>query len=89
MTENRQSKASMKYDANNTVKVTVKLNKKTDKDIVELLEASGNKQGLIKKALQEYIENRKGEKKMNERKIYFNDKVLIDKETIDKKIRNS
>lgn len=40
-----------KYDAANTQVVTLKLNKKTDADILEYLEASGNKQGTIKEAL--------------------------------------
>ena len=48
-----------KYDANNTQVVTLKLNKKTDADILEYLEKSGNKQGAIKAALRKTIEEDK------------------------------
>jgi hypothetical protein len=40
-----------KYDRKNTTSVRLKLNKKTDKDILEKLDKSGNKQGTIKNAL--------------------------------------
>lgn len=41
-------KAREKYDSNNTVQIKLKLNIKTDKDILDKLERSGNKQGYIK-----------------------------------------
>lgn len=44
-----------KYDAKNTVQVIIKLNKNTDADIIEYLNASGNKQGTIKEALRAQI----------------------------------
>ena len=44
-------KAVRKYDEENTVQVNIKLNKKTDSDILELLEAVTNKQGLIKELI--------------------------------------
>ena len=44
-----------KYDAENTVRIAVKLNKTTDADIIEFLEASGNKQGTIKNLIREAI----------------------------------
>ena len=37
-----------RYDAKNTTRIAIKLNKKTDADILEALECSGNKQGYIK-----------------------------------------
>ena len=37
-----------RYDAKNTTHVRLKLNLKTDADILEALERSGNKQGYIK-----------------------------------------
>lgn len=37
-----------RYDAKNTTQVRLKLNLKTDADILEALERSGNKQGYIK-----------------------------------------
>lgn len=45
-----------KYDAANTQVVTLKLNKNTDADILEYLNASNNKQGTIKTALRRMIE---------------------------------
>lgn len=40
--------ARAKYDAANTRKIILKLNKKTDADILERLDEVGNKQGYIK-----------------------------------------
>lgn len=45
-----------RYDDANTVQVKMKLNRKTDADIIEYLESSGNKQGAIKEAIREKIE---------------------------------
>ena len=50
-----------KYDKENTTKVTLKLNLKTDADILEYLEQCGNKQGTIKKLLRDEIERSLGE----------------------------
>lgn len=50
-----QIRAGAKYDRENTKAVFIKLNKHTDADIITALEASGNKQGLIKAALREYM----------------------------------
>lgn len=44
-----------KYDAANTVQIRLKLNRKTDADLIALLDAAENKQGLIKQLLREYI----------------------------------
>lgn len=49
--------AQERYDRENTVFVGLKLNKKTDADIVALLEKSDNKQGTIKKILKEFLKN--------------------------------
>ena len=49
--------AQERYDRENTVFVGLKLNKKTDADIIALLESSDNKQGTIKKILKEFIKN--------------------------------
>lgn len=43
-----------KYDKKNTQSIRLKLNDKTDKDILSMLNKSGNKQGLIKNALRSY-----------------------------------
>ena len=49
--------AQERYDRENTVFVGLKLNKKTDADIIALLERSDNKQGTIKKILKEFLKN--------------------------------
>lgn len=50
------SPSKRRYDADNTKMVSIKLNKKTDADIIEYLEASGNKQGKIKAGIRLYME---------------------------------
>lgn len=50
-----QSKAQAKYDAENTKRVFIKLNLKTDADILEQLEKVGNKQGYIKELIRKDI----------------------------------
>ena len=49
-------KAQERYDKENTVFVGLKLNKKTDADIIALLQSTDNKQGLIKKILKNFCE---------------------------------
>lgn len=56
-----QIRAGAKYDRANTKAVYLKLNKHTDADILAALEASGNKQGMIKAALREYMKKHIGE----------------------------
>lgn len=48
MTTAAQKKANAKYDKANTKQVVLKLNLKTDADILERLQEVGNKQGYIK-----------------------------------------
>lgn len=48
-----------KYDAANTVQFKMKLNKKTDADILAQLEKVENKQGYIKALIRKDIENNK------------------------------
>lgn len=49
-----QKKASMKYDRENTVQYPIRLNKKTDADIIEFFEKySGSRMGYIKDAIRE------------------------------------
>ena len=43
-----QLKAQAKYDKENTVQIKLKLNKTTDKDIIDYLSNCDNKQGFIK-----------------------------------------
>lgn len=46
-----QLRAQAKYDKDNTVQVKIKLNKKTDSDILEILNSVSNKQGYIKELI--------------------------------------
>ena len=48
MQSEAQKKAQRKYDSANTVIITMKLNKKTDKAIIDKLDSVENKQGYIK-----------------------------------------
>lgn len=43
------------YDTANTIKVSLKLNIKTDADIIEYLNSVENKQGTIKRLIREEI----------------------------------
>lgn len=52
--------ARRRYDEANTIQIKIKLNKKTDADIIAYLEASGNKQGTIKEALRTQIGEKNG-----------------------------
>ena len=55
MTTEAQKRASAKYDKANTTQVILKLNKKTDADIIEALKSVGSKQGYIKELIRENI----------------------------------
>lgn len=57
MTEARK-RASKKYDAGNTKTYSLKLNINTDADIINMLDASGNVQGTIKRLLNEELDRR-------------------------------
>ena len=51
--------AQERYEKANTVRVTIKLNKRTDAETIEMLSSAPSKQGLIKVALKEYKKNLK------------------------------
>ncbi len=55
MATEAQKKAVRKYDAQNTKGVYLKLNLKTDKDILQHLESKENVQGYIKDLIREDI----------------------------------
>ncbi len=55
MVSESQKKANKKYDENNTKQIKLKLNLKTDKDILDKLNSVDNKQGYIKKLIREDI----------------------------------
>jgi hypothetical protein len=44
-----------RYDRNNTVQVKLKLNRKTDADIIEYLNKQDNKQGTLKELIRKEI----------------------------------
>lgn len=50
-TTEAQARATAKYDAANTKQIMLKLNLKTDADILAKLERVGNKQGYIKQLI--------------------------------------
>ena len=54
-----QLKASHKYDKENTKQIALRLNKKTDADVLEMLEHVPSKQGYIKELIRRDIEERK------------------------------
>ena len=53
MASEAQRKATAKYDKENTVQFRMKLNLKTDKDILDRLASVPNKQGYIKALIRE------------------------------------
>ena len=53
-----KSKNSIKYDKENTKRVYIKLNKNTDKDILDYLESVSNKQGYIKELIRKDMKPR-------------------------------
>lgn len=48
MTTDAQKRAVAKYDRENAVSLVMKLNRKTDRDILDKLDAVPSKQGYIK-----------------------------------------
>ncbi len=50
-TSKAQLRAQAKYDKDNTVQLKLKLNKKTDSDIIARLAAADNMQGYIKELI--------------------------------------
>lgn len=57
MATKAQIKATAKYDKLNTKQVILKLNKTTDKDIIERLESVDSKMGYIKALIRQDINN--------------------------------
>lgn len=53
MATEAQKRANAKYDAANTRQILLKLNLKTDRDILEKLDSVGNRQGYIKRLIRE------------------------------------
>lgn len=59
MADNKYERQA-RYDAKNTLRVNIKLNRNTDSDIIDYLNSVDNKQGLFKKLIREDIERSKG-----------------------------
>lgn len=60
MTSEAKKKSKARFDSQNTLHFGIKLNKRTDKEIIELLQSVESKQGLIRDALRREVERRKG-----------------------------
>lgn len=56
---NKASERQRRFDEKNTRRIGLKLNLKTDADILEKLESVENKQGYIKDLIRKDIENSK------------------------------
>lgn len=48
-----QVRASLKYNKTNVKQITLALNKKTDADIIQILDGKANKQGYIKELIRQ------------------------------------
>lgn len=55
MTSEAQKRANERYDKENTIRLSLKLNKTTDADILEKLEQVESKQGYIKELIRKDI----------------------------------
>ena len=53
MASEAQIKAQKKYDAENTLQVHLKMNRRTDEDVLEKLDSVPNKQGYIKRLIRD------------------------------------
>lgn len=62
---NTKYRAQKKYDQANTIGVYLKLNRATDADIIEFLNAADSKQGVIKALIRKEIQAQ-DEKKIGE-----------------------
>ena len=60
MVTEAQKRANARYEARAITQVKLKLNKKTDADILGALERSGNKQGYIKSLIRADIKAKSG-----------------------------
>lgn len=58
MASRAQIKAAVKYNKEKTILVSIRLNKETDKDIIEILNSVTNKQGFIKALIREAYEDK-------------------------------
>lgn len=47
-----------RYDANNSLQMSLKINRNTESDIIEWLESQPNRQGAIKQAVRFYLSHK-------------------------------
>jgi len=59
--ETNKYASQQKYDKANTVKLSLKLNKKTDEDVLTWLNSQESKQGAIKKLIRKAIKEKEPE----------------------------
>ena len=59
MVSEAKKRANMKSDKKNAKYVTLKLNKNTDKDILEYLDTLDNKNGYLKNLIRQDIKDKK------------------------------
>lgn len=59
MVSEAKKRANMKSDKKNAKYITLKLNKNTDKDILEYLDTLDNKNGYLKNLIRQDIKNKK------------------------------
>ena len=59
MASKAQIKASNKYNKEKTLTICLRLNKETDKDIIDILESVKSKQGYIKELIREDLNGRR------------------------------
>lgn len=59
MASEAQLRAVARYDQEHTTQLKLKLNKRTDSDIIEWLQNCDSKQGYIKELIRKDIENSK------------------------------
>lgn len=55
MTTEAQKRATAKYQKREVMQIILKLNRKTDADIIEILSKQDNRQGFIKKLIRDSI----------------------------------
>lgn len=53
------SRAVMKYEKENITRIFIKINKKTEKELLDFMSGVENKQGFIKKLIMDYINKNK------------------------------
>ena len=59
MVSEAKKTAKQRYDEKTAVYISLKLNRNTDQEIIQLLETADNKQALIKEALRKMIKTGK------------------------------